>query len=81
MVKEKVILWKLKIDITLELLRITEETGLERTFTGHLVQLSCNKQGYLQLDQDALSRLTLNVLDNLCQCLSTPTVKCSLLLV
>jgi len=30
-----------------------ESFDLEGTFTGHLVQLPCNKQGYLQLDQVA----------------------------
>ena len=31
--------------------RITESFELEGTFKGHLVQLYCNKQGHLQLDQ------------------------------
>ena len=36
---------------------------LEGTFKGHLVQLPCNEQGCLQLDQvlRALSSLTVNV--------------------
>lgn len=58
--------------------------SLEGIFRGHLVQLPCNKQGYLQLDQVARSNLTLNVftdgdsttpLGNLLQCLTTITTK------
>ena len=30
-----------------------ESLELERTFKGHLVQLSCNEQGHAQLDQVA----------------------------
>jgi len=33
--------------------RIIECFGLEGPFRGHLVQLACNKQGHLQLDQVA----------------------------
>ena len=35
--------------------RITEYVELEGTFNGHLVQLPCNEQGYLQLNQVAQS--------------------------
>ena len=38
----------------------TESFELEGTFKGHLVQLPCNKEGHLQLDEGAQS-LTLNV--------------------
>jgi len=56
---------------------------LEGTFKGHVVQLLCDEQGHLQLDQVAQS-LTLNVsrdgasiasLGNLFQCLTTLTAK------
>jgi len=35
--------------------RITESLELEGTFKGHLVQLPCNEQGHLRLDQVAES--------------------------
>lgn len=54
MIKEKVILWKLKVDFTLTIMRITEQIGLKGIFKGHLVQPLCNEQGHVQLDQDAL---------------------------
>ena len=61
---------------------------LERTFKGHLVQLSCNEQEHLQLNQvlRARSSLTLNVsrertstrlLESLFQCLTIPSQKSS----
>jgi len=67
-------------------LRIILSFELGGTFKGHLVQLLCSKQGYLQLAQvlTAPSILTLSVsrdgapsasLDKLCQCSSTLTVK------
>ena len=64
--------------------RIIGSFELEGIFED-LVQLFCNEQGYLQLDQlRALSSLTLNVprdrastssLNNLCQCLTSCIVK------
>ena len=35
--------------------RLTDLFELEGTFKGHLVQLPCNEQGHLHLDQDAQS--------------------------
>lgn len=40
---------------------VIEQFGLERTFTGHLVQALYNELGHLQPDQAAPSSLTLNV--------------------
>jgi len=67
-------------------LNFIESFELEGTFKGHLVQLPCNEQGHLQLDQvlRALSSLTLNVsrngasptsLGNLFQCFTTLLIK------
>jgi len=58
---------------------IIESCGMEGTLKGHVVQLPCNEQGHLQLDQAfrAPSSLTFYVsrdgaatasLGNLCQC-------------
>ena len=60
-----------------------ESFELEGTIKGHLLQLPCNEQGHLQLDQmlEAPSSLTLSVfrdgapttsLGNLSQCLTSP---------
>ena len=38
-----------------------QQFELEGALTGHLIQLSCNEQGHLQLDQFAQSRLILSV--------------------
>ena len=66
--------------------RIMESFELEETFKGHLVQLPCNEQGclhYIRLLR-APSSLTLSVstdgvsttyLGNLCQCLTSLSVK------
>ena len=67
--------WRFGLEIRI---RIIEYSGLEGTFTGHLVQPLCNEQGHLQLDQVPQS-LTLKVsrdeesttsLGNLLQCLT-----------
>ncbi|KAK4833081.1 hypothetical protein QYF61_027743 [Mycteria americana] len=63
--------------------RIIEWFGLERTFTGHLVQPPCNEQGHLQLDQVAQSPVQSEFVDeaattplgNLCQCFTTLIIK------
>ena len=66
--------------------RIITLFELEGTLKGHLVLLTCNEKGHIQIDQvlRALSSLTLDVsrggasttsLGNLCQCLTTLTVK------
>ena len=66
--------------------RTIELFELEETLKGHLVQIPCSEQGHLQLHQvlRAPSSLTLRVskdgasttsLGNLCQCLTTSTVK------
>jgi len=49
--------WRFGLEIRI---RIIEYSGLEGTFTGHLVQPLCNEQGHLQLDQVPQS-LTLKV--------------------
>uniref|UniRef100_A0A8C9EVD1 Uncharacterized protein n=1 Tax=Pavo cristatus TaxID=9049 RepID=A0A8C9EVD1_PAVCR len=66
--------------------KIIQSIELEETFKGHLVQLPCKEQEHLQLHQVLryTSSLTLNVsMDrayttspgNLCQCLTTHTVR------
>ena len=65
---------------------IIESCGMEGTLKGHVVQLPCNEQGHLQLDQAfrAPSSLTFYVsrdgaatasLGNLCQCFPTLIIK------
>ena len=41
--------------------RIIESLELEKTFKGHLVQLTCHEQGHLQLNQVAQISLNLNI--------------------
>ena len=66
--------------------RIKDSFELEGTLKGHLVQLPCNEQGYLQLGQVAWNLVQLHLeisrdrasttaLGNLCQCLTTLIVK------
>ena len=65
--------------------RITELFEKEGTLKGHLVQLSCNEQGHLQLHQvaqssvqpdlECLQRWASTSLGNLFQCLTSLTVK------
>jgi len=56
--------------------RTIEWFGLEGTFKGHLVQLPCNEQGYLQLDQVAQSDLAcFQEWQNLFQCFTTLIVE------
>ena len=63
--------------------RITISFELEGTLKGHLVQLPCNEQGHLQLEQVAQSPVQPDLeclqgwasLDNLFQCLITLIVK------
>ena len=45
--------WPSHNDAVYEHHAIVESFELEETSIGHLVQLSCNKQGHLQLNQDA----------------------------
>ena len=39
--------------ISMEINGITESFELDETLTGHLVQIPCNEQGHLQLEQGA----------------------------
>ena len=80
-------IWHRRAALFLEpLLHIIESFELEETFKGHQVQLPCNEEGHLQLHQvlRSMSSPTLRVsrdeayttsLCNLCQCLTTVSIK------
>lgn len=50
---------------------------MEATLEGHLVQLYCNEQGQLQLDQGAQSKIICPLVSSLLPCLSLDYTACS----